>query len=107
MRAVHGVSSVSMDATLCTIDWLKRKRFMISSVGKEVGELKISCISSGTTAWFSNFKKQFGAFIKLHKHHITQQFSTPPPPGIHSREMKTHVHKTTYKQTIMAAVLET
>lgn len=50
MRSVHGVASVSMDATIYAIDWLKIKikRFMISSVGKEVGELKTSCISSGT-----------------------------------------------------------
>lgn len=77
MRSIHGVASVSMDATIYTIDWLKIKikRFMISSVGKEVGELKTSCISSGTITWFSEFKKKIGAFIKLHKHHITQQFS--------------------------------
>lgn len=80
MRSVHGVSSVSMDATIYTTDWLKIKikRFMIASVGKEAGELKTSCISSGTITWFSDFKKQFGAFIKLHKHHITQQFFPPP-----------------------------
>lgn len=47
---------------------------MKSSVGEEVQELKMLCIFSGNKDGLTALENNLEFLIKVHKHHITQQF---------------------------------
>ena len=52
------------DPTTQLLEWLKLKRLIIPSVGKDMEELELPYTVGRNVKWCNHFVKQFGSFIK-------------------------------------------